>query len=247
MEKQSSIKLGNLELHKSTIIDPNLSKSKKVVVTSLQTVFLKKEVVISNIPLSNFQIFFKTKFSKESTNKTWVLPWQFRDHCQKYFYFNYHFKAWDINKAHYENILIKTGLFKIKHNLKKKSLFCNPFNSPNTQDHSSFEMTWRTKLPPRIPWQNNMNKKTTQHSITGTINKPVLIPSLFKTNIPGTPRCFIGNQEQKFSFQSIGGPALELFQKFFEYQFVKAIRTLSTNSNQFKKTKIFSKSSPFLL
>jgi hypothetical protein len=28
---------------------------------------------------------------------------------------------------------------------------------------------------------------------------------------------------------------------------VKAIRTLSTNSNQFKKTKIFSKSSPFLL
>lgn len=154
MEKQSSIKLGNLELHKSTIIDPNLSKSKKVVVTSLQTVFLKKEVVISNIPLSNFQIFFKTKFSKESTNKTWVLPWQFRDHCQKYFYFNYHFKAWDINKAHYENILIKTGLFKIKHNLKKKSLFCNPFNSPNTQGSFFF----RNDLKNQTPTKNSLAK-----------------------------------------------------------------------------------------
>jgi hypothetical protein len=52
-----------------------------------------------------------------------------------------------------------------------------------------------------------MNQKTTEHAITGTINKPVLIPSLLKTNIPGTRRCFIGNQEQKFNFQSIGGPA----------------------------------------
>lgn len=154
MEKQSSIKLGNLELRKSTIIDPNLSKSKKVVVTSLQTVFLKKEVVISNIPLSNFQIFFKTKFSKEFTNKTWVLPWQFRDHCQKYFYFNYHFKAWDINKAHYENI--KTGLFKIKHNFFKKILIliCNPFK----QSKHSGSFFFRNDLKDQTPTKNSLAK-----------------------------------------------------------------------------------------
>jgi hypothetical protein len=68
-----SKKTSNLELYKST--DPNLSKSKEVLVSNpdapLQTVFPNKEAVISKTPQNNFQsktifsnIFHKTIFKR---------------------------------------------------------------------------------------------------------------------------------------------------------------------------------------